>query len=123
MNGNLHPVCQVIVLRKPFRSNQDPSFHRTTGNVKDPGVTFLQCLIGLVRIDPNDHFLAMHTAAHVAVQQECYPAEHLLLDKSLPFAKGFPDPVCKFDVKGHRVFLLSRVTCPNTFGEQGAPVV
>jgi hypothetical protein len=55
----------------------------------------------LLRPDPDDQLRANDTAAHVAIEQEANPPEHLPLGEILPSAKLMSDSVCQDRVKCH----------------------
>src|SRR5690242_1160811 len=64
-------------------------------------VRSLQRPLRLVWRETDDHLITVHAAAHVAVQQKGYPAEHLLLRKAFAFAEVLTDSSRQLFVERH----------------------
>jgi hypothetical protein len=80
LRGSIDPCAQLGPRREPLGPHQDPSFHRTSRQIKYPRVWLRQRLVSLSRVQANDQGIAMNTATHIPVQEKGDPAKHPFLD-------------------------------------------
>src|SRR5262249_1642812 len=100
-HGPLDPAVDLVLFAHAVRPDQQPAFHGATRDVEFPDVRLCQGVRSLVRVEAHDQRFLPNAYAHVAVEQETDPAEHLLLSEALAAAEAVADALGKKLAVGH----------------------
>src|SRR5205809_2408121 len=99
------PLPELGIRLEACRVHQDPSLHRPPRQVEETSMTVSQRLIRCFWRQADDHLGAVDAAAHVSVEEERDPPEHLLLLQPFALSKGETNSPRQLLVECHRVRL------------------
>jgi hypothetical protein len=106
LRGTIYPPLELPAGGEPARFYQYPGLHRAPGQVEHPRVRFRQGWACLLRAEASNQGIAMHAAAHVALQHEDDPAKHLPLGYPLPLAEVRSNACSQGLIECHRTCCL-----------------
>src|SRR6266566_4397826 len=105
LRSDSDPLPNLGIRLEARRVHQDPSLHRPPRQVEETSMTVSQRLIRCFWRQADDHLGAVDAAAHVTVEEERDPPEHLLLLQPFALSKGETNSLRQLLVECHRVRL------------------